>query len=520
MTGDGVGWTCVRSSHGGKEEEEQMTDKNPFKKHLEEKQTKRKLEEQATAQVYADFVSSFDVPTSSSSHSRSRSRDFAPIPFPPSSKTKTFLRGGIFDPSKPPDEQQQQQQRSSEKAETYTLGAPVKPIGICEGVQTGKDAAGEEKKRTIEELRAEIQRRVEAKGRTSAPPPLPSPPQQQRMEAERGRCEDSDFSNSTNLYVGNLSPTVNEATLLAKFAEFGPVASVKIMWPRTEEEHARGRNCGFVAFMDRKNAESAQRSLNGSMLAGHEMRLEWSKAISPMPAFPLMLFSDPTTGIQRVCTLLGWPMTPELAMMPVSQAAPPPPTVFVKLPDDPRRLVVLNKVSRAIAAHGHQLEQVLMERKKNDPEFTFLFEADSPESIYYRWKVFSLLQGDSETRWRTAPFQMFVGGPWWAPPPIAERPDKGRKKSRSGQTILTATDADAFAEILRTLTISNSKICQAMGFCLDRAEAAEDVVELITESLTVTDVPIPLKIARLFLVSDVLHNSSAAVHNAFAFRTQ
>lgn len=39
------------------------------------------------------------------------------------------------------------------------------------------------------------------------------------------------------------------------FGAFGPLASVKIMWPRNEEERRRDRNCGFVAFMVREHAE-------------------------------------------------------------------------------------------------------------------------------------------------------------------------------------------------------------------------------------------------------------------------
>jgi U2-associated protein SR140 len=42
---------------------------------------------------------------------------------------------------------------------------------------------------------------------------------------------------------------VNEANLAREFGRFGPIGSVKIMWPRDEEQRARGRNCGFVAFM-------------------------------------------------------------------------------------------------------------------------------------------------------------------------------------------------------------------------------------------------------------------------------
>ena len=54
---------------------------------------------------------------------------------------------------------------------------------------------------------------------------------------------------TTNLYVGNLSPDVDEEVLKREFVRFGPIASVKIMWPRDDDQRRRGRNCGFVAFM-------------------------------------------------------------------------------------------------------------------------------------------------------------------------------------------------------------------------------------------------------------------------------
>ena len=36
------------------------------------------------------------------------------------------------------------------------------------------------------------------------------------------------------------------------------------MWPRTDDEKARGANCGFVAFMARKDAELALKELDGN----------------------------------------------------------------------------------------------------------------------------------------------------------------------------------------------------------------------------------------------------------------
>jgi RNA recognition motif-containing protein len=56
---------------------------------------------------------------------------------------------------------------------------------------------------------------------------------------------------------------MSEQELCEIFGHCGPLASVKIMWPRSEEERSRGRNCGFVAFMNRKDGERALASLQG-----------------------------------------------------------------------------------------------------------------------------------------------------------------------------------------------------------------------------------------------------------------
>lgn len=49
--------------------------------------------------------------------------------------------------------------------------------------------------------------------------------------------------------AGNLSTDINEEILKKEFGRFGNLASVKIMWPRDDDQRRRGRNCGFVAYM-------------------------------------------------------------------------------------------------------------------------------------------------------------------------------------------------------------------------------------------------------------------------------
>lgn len=78
---------------------------------------------------------------------------------------------------------------------------------------------------------------------------------------------------TTNLYIGNLNPTVTENDLCDIFGRFGPLASIKIMWPRTDEERARKRNSGFVAYMSRVDSDRALKVLNGIEFRGYDMKL-------------------------------------------------------------------------------------------------------------------------------------------------------------------------------------------------------------------------------------------------------
>ena len=88
------------------------------------------------------------------------------------------------------------------------------------------------------------------------------------------------------MYLGNLSPKLTEQELMELFGKFGPLASIKIMWPRTEDEKARGRHCGFVAYMARTDAERAMKIMLGETVDGFEMKMGWGKAV-PIPLHPI-----------------------------------------------------------------------------------------------------------------------------------------------------------------------------------------------------------------------------------------
>lgn len=122
-------------------------------------------------------------------------------------------------------------------------------------------------------------------------------------ESEFGSMDNGD-PNTTNIYLGNLNPKISEQQLMELFGRYGPLASIKIMWPRSEEEKSRGRNCGFVAYMSRIDAERALKNLNGRDVMGYEMKLGWGKSVTVLnhpiyipPALVDYVMPPPPSGL-------------------------------------------------------------------------------------------------------------------------------------------------------------------------------------------------------------------------------
>ena len=92
-------------------------------------------------------------------------------------------------------------------------------------------------------------------------------------------------------------------------------------------------------------------------------------------------------------------------------------------------------------------------------------------------------------------------------------------RKRNPHEKVSRDDRDAFGELLRYITMERESVCEVMCFAMHRGEAAEYFIQELRESITSPVAPPPLKIARLYVVSDLLHNSSAKVRNASMFRT-
>ena len=350
------------------------------------------------------------------------------------------------------------------------------------------------------------------------------------------QIEDRD---TTNLYVGNLHPQVTEDVLMKEFGHYGPIASVKIMWPRSQEEIERQRNCGFVNMMERGDAERAMDAMKGRDFFGLEMRVGWGKA---MPKSAVPCYVAPVKG--ETCRADNDRELPSYRRSG---------QVMVRFPKNEDVHALIDRMALYVSKHGHEFERAIINREKENPFFDFLWDPESRDGIYYKWKVYSLCQGDGMHEWRETPFHMFHGSERWLPPreedrqrDCRDRPrshsrdrdrdrDRGRDRERdrrrrsrsrsrtppgcSNAETLTDDEIDDLQQMLRKLSAERQLIGDVMCWAIRRAEAAGEIVDLITQSLTLIQTPITTKLARLFLVSDILHNSSAGVKKASLYRS-
>jgi ferredoxin-thioredoxin reductase catalytic subunit len=153
--------------------------------------------------------------------------------------------------------------------------------------------------------------------------------------------------------------------------------------------------------------------------------------------------------------------------------------VRVHIPTDVTLLRRIHRCIEFVVREGPEFEAMLIDRERDNSHFAFLTDYCSDEHAYYRWKLFSILQGDSQYLWRTEPFRMYDKGPLWVPPAVFEDTNSvGARASaqtgaRRGQ--LVVADRDRLEDMLRTLTTEREDVARAMVFCIERAAAGEEV---------------------------------------------
>uniref|UniRef100_A0A1B0GIZ1 Putative splicing regulator n=1 Tax=Lutzomyia longipalpis TaxID=7200 RepID=A0A1B0GIZ1_LUTLO len=454
----------------------------------EQEEQKKREEEQAAAHAFQEFVETFQEA--------------------PSTLSKVWVKAGTYDAGSRKEDHRERgklykptskltdEKSSTEKASEYAMHL----AGEAKNQENRLKKKSQEKKKSNLELFKEELRMIQEEREERHKYKNVARSMLTHLDSDSGTKEndvgsfDNGDPNTTNLYLGNLSPKITEQQLMELFGKYGPLASIKIMWPRSEEEKNRGRNCGFVAYMSRRDAERALKYLNGCDVMGYEMKLGWGKSVPifnhPIyipPALVEYSMPPPPSGLPfNAQTQGGEPVEERVSSaeyMANAEAREELNSVLresvvkVVIPTDRTLLALIHRMIEFVVREGPLFEAMIMNREIENPMFRFLFENDSPAHIYYRWKLFSLLQGDTPSEQR-----------------------------------------DRLEDLIRHLTPERTKIGDAMIFCIEHADAADEICECIAESMANPETQPPKKIARLYLISDILHNCSVKVQNASFFR--
>ncbi|XP_049295076.1 U2 snRNP-associated SURP motif-containing protein isoform X2 [Anopheles funestus] len=511
--------------------------KRPMSRKEIEEQKKRE-DEAAAAHAFKEFVETFQEAPSKISKVWVKAGTYDAG----SRKEDTKDRGKLYKP-------QSRLDMEHEKSMDYVK--MVASESRKDSGAMGKKRNQEKKKSNLEMFKEELRQIQEEReerhkykhmARTMLPGTSSTESDPVYKETESGSFDNGD-PNTTNLYLGNLNPKISEQALMELFGKYGPLASIKIMWPRSEEEKMRNRNCGFVAYMSRRDAERALRALNGRDVMGYEMKLGWGKSV-PIMTHPIYIppkllaytLPPPPSGLPfnaqpHPSDLENIPKMTSGAYMAEPELKEQMDSVLVKsvvkvvIPTERPLLMLIHRMVEFVIREGPMFEALIMTKEMDNPMYKFLFENESPAHIYYRWKLFSLLQGDTPGDWRTKEFRMFKGGSIWKPPPInfytQGMPDEllaDEEGIEANKGNLSVAQRDRLEDLIRHLTPERQKIGDAMIFCIEHADAAEEICECITESLSSNETVVKKKVARIYLISDILHNSAVKVQNASFFR--
>ncbi|EIM83382.1 polyadenylate-binding protein [Stereum hirsutum FP-91666 SS1] len=91
--------------------------------------------------------------------------------------------------------------------------------------------------------------------------------------AYQGQQNKEDTSNHFHVFVGDLSPEVNDDVLAKAFAAFGTMSDARVMW---DMNSGKSRGYGFLAFRDKTDAEQAIATMNGEWLGSRAIRVNWA----------------------------------------------------------------------------------------------------------------------------------------------------------------------------------------------------------------------------------------------------
>lgn len=97
---------------------------------------------------------------------------------------------------------------------------------------------------------------------------------------------------SNNLWIGNLPPEVSEADILALFEKHGPVDSIT---------NYSSRGYAFVYFKNIEDAKSAREKIQGSIVHGNSVKIEFAKPVRRLTIWESLILDSTFSCLWNEC---------------------------------------------------------------------------------------------------------------------------------------------------------------------------------------------------------------------------
>ena len=309
-----------------------------------------------------------------------------------------------------------------------------------------------------------------------------------------------------NLPVGRMS----ERQLIKLFSPYGPISSIDVDEPVTPPPTAVAASSppatceAFVTFLEACDADTAAHAFNNHSLSRSKLDATLTGGF-PKDGTILHVRPEHAGGavksaanivhqIERIHDGYKAPLTAvDVGLCAAKLSA--------------RERALIDTVALYVVEHGAAFEQALQCREAANPAFNFLRDFSSRGTrptltasyhaghMYYMWRVYSILQGDTLEDWRLQPFQMWEHGPLWTPPPLL-------CADLHAQDVLLDEEKLAIRALLRSADGTKHSTGEVMVWCVDHASCAPEVVAeieaVVTESTALT---------MLYIISDILYNA-------------
>ncbi|WWC72043.1 uncharacterized protein I206_106003 [Kwoniella pini CBS 10737] len=104
------------------------------------------------------------------------------------------------------------------------------------------------------------------------------------------------------LYVGNLSPTIDEFTLIQIFSKYGKITKLDFMFHKTGVLKGKPRGFAFIQFSDKDDALKAMIKLHDRLLRGRKLVVTYASS-APPENLPLPIKGRRPTEAAKTTTL-------------------------------------------------------------------------------------------------------------------------------------------------------------------------------------------------------------------------